>query len=122
MYDNLIMERRTVIITGGNRGIGLEITRTFVDAGYHVVVGARNAYDLEKEFGDQVTFVKIDVRKESDHVLLTEIGLQKTGRIDCYVNNAGFSEWRPIEQIDEEFLDDILNTNLKGAFWGIHGR
>jgi 3-oxoacyl-[acyl-carrier protein] reductase/meso-butanediol dehydrogenase/(S,S)-butanediol dehydrogenase/diacetyl reductase len=118
MYDNLIMVQKTIIITGGNRGIGLEITRTFVEAGYHVVVGARNAYDLEKEFGDQVTFVKVDVRKESDHVLLTEIAIKKTGRIDCYVNNAGFSEWRPIEEIDEAFLDDILNTNLKGAFWG----
>ena len=106
------MEQRTVIITGGNRGIGLDITRTYVEAGYHVVVGARNVYDLEDEFGDRVIFAKVDVRKES------KIALQKTGRIDCYINNAGFSEWRPIEEIDNAFLDDILNTNLKGAFWG----
>jgi NAD(P)-dependent dehydrogenase (short-subunit alcohol dehydrogenase family) len=118
MYDYLIMMQRTVIITGGNRGIGLDITRTFLEAEYHVVVGARNPYNLEEEFGSQLTFVKVDVRKESDHVMLTETALQKTGRLDCYVNNAGFSEWRPIEKIDEKFLDEILNTNLKGAFWG----
>ena len=114
----MIMKQKTVIITGGNRGIGLDITRTFVEAGYHVIVGGRNAYNLEKEFGSKVTFVQIDVRKESDHVLLTEMAIKKTGSIDCYINNAGFSEWRPIEEIDEAFLEDILNTNLKGAFWG----
>jgi len=46
MHDNLIMTQGTVIITGGNRGIGLEITRTFVEAGYHVVVGARGENTL----------------------------------------------------------------------------
>jgi NAD(P)-dependent dehydrogenase (short-subunit alcohol dehydrogenase family) len=118
MHDNLIMTQGTVIITGGNRGIGLDITRTFVEAGYQVVVGARSEYTLKNEFKDQITFVKVDVRSESDHVLLTEVALQKTGRVDCYINNAGFSEWRPIEEIDDAFLDNILNTNLKGAFWG----
>ena len=41
-----------------------------------------------------------------------------TGSLDVYVNNAGVSEWRPINNIDELFLDDLLATNLKSAFWG----
>ena len=112
------MGQKTVIVTGGNRGIGFDITNCFIDAGYHVVVGARFDTGLSDKYGDNVTFVKIDVKNETDHLLLTEIALKKTGRLDCYVNNAGFSEWRPIEQIDEMFLDNLLDTNLKGAFWG----
>lgn len=112
------MNQKTVIITGGNRGIGLDITRCFVDKGYHVVVGARNQSTLAEEFGERVTFVKVDVKNESDHIKLTEAALLKTGRVDCYINNAGYSEWRPIEKIDNQFLDDLFKTNLNGAFWG----
>jgi 3-oxoacyl-[acyl-carrier protein] reductase/meso-butanediol dehydrogenase/(S,S)-butanediol dehydrogenase/diacetyl reductase len=112
------MSQKTLVITGGNRGIGLDITKCFVEAGYHAIVGGRNSYHLLDVFGDKITFVKMDVKKESDHQLLTKAALEKTGRIDCYVNNAGFSEWRPISEINEDFLTNILDTNLKGAFWG----
>ncbi len=112
------MAHKTVVITGGNKGIGRDITQTFVNAGYHVIVGARNESGLIAEFGDKVTFVKIDVKNENDHYLLVDTAIKVTGRFDCYVNNAGFSEWRPIEEIDEEFFDNLMDTNLKGAFWG----
>jgi 3-oxoacyl-[acyl-carrier protein] reductase/meso-butanediol dehydrogenase/(S,S)-butanediol dehydrogenase/diacetyl reductase len=112
------MNQRTAIVTGGNRGIGIDITQSFVNAGYHVIVGGRKDYGMKDRFGDQVTFVKMDVRNEEDHYLLTEAALNRSGRLDAYVNNAGFSEWRPIEEIDEQFFDDLINTNLKGAFWG----
>ena len=112
------MSEKTVIITGGNRGIGLDITKSFVEAGYHAIVGGRIPYKLMDVFRDKITFVKMDVKKEADHQLLTKTALEKTGRIDCYINNAGFSEWRPISEIDEDFLNNLLDTNLKGAFWG----
>ena len=112
------MNQKTVVITGGNRGIGASITGCFIQAGYHVVVGARKALDLNERFGAQVTFVPADVRDESAHQELTRQAMQKTGRVDVYINNAGYSEWRPIEAIDDAFLDDLLATNLKGAFWG----
>jgi len=112
------MEQKVVVITGGNRGIGRNITDGFVKAGYHVVVGARKQLDLMEAYGDKVTFVQTDVRVEADHLKLVEIALGKTGKLDCFINNAGFSEWRPIEDIDERFFDDLIGTNLKGAFWG----
>jgi len=112
------MTQRTVAITGGNRGIGLNITRAFIDAGYFVVVGARQELELCTKFGDNVKFVHTDVRYESAHKNLVEMAMKKNGKLDVYINNAGFSEWRPIEKIDEEFLDNMLSTNLKGAFWG----
>ncbi|MFC2117190.1 SDR family NAD(P)-dependent oxidoreductase [Bacteroidota bacterium] len=112
------MSKKSVVITGGNRGIGLSITEAFVNAGYFVVVGARQQSDMEERFGKKVTFIPSDVKDESAHLKLVDAAIAKTGKLDCYINNAGFSEWRPIEKIDEKFLDDMIGTNLKGAFWG----
>jgi NAD(P)-dependent dehydrogenase (short-subunit alcohol dehydrogenase family) len=112
------MSKKTVVITGGNRGIGLSITEAFVNAGYAVFVGARQEADLAGRFGNKVVFVPTDVRDEAAHVKLVKAAVDATGRLDAFVNNAGYSEWRPIGEIDDAFLDDIIATNLKGAFWG----
>lgn len=112
------MKQKTVVITGGNRGIGLNITEAYMDAGYFVVVGARQDIGLTKRFGDQVRFVAMDVRDESAHRSLVDIAIRQTNTLDVYINNAGYSEWRPIAEIDDNFLDDLIGTNLKGAFWG----
>lgn len=110
--------QKVAIVTGGNKGIGLGITKSFVDAGYHVFIGAREELKIEKEYKGKVFFQYTDVKIEEDHTKLVESVIDSYGKIDCYVNNAGFSEWRPIEKIDDSFLSNILNTNLKGAFWG----
>jgi 3-oxoacyl-[acyl-carrier protein] reductase/meso-butanediol dehydrogenase/(S,S)-butanediol dehydrogenase/diacetyl reductase len=110
--------QKSVVITGGNRGIGYNITKVFVDAGYHVVVGARQDLKLEEELGAHVKFISVDVRNESDHMKLVNAAVEETGTLDVYINNAGYSEWRPISEIDDDFLGDILSTNLMGAFWG----
>jgi NAD(P)-dependent dehydrogenase (short-subunit alcohol dehydrogenase family) len=111
------MVRQTVVITGGTRGIGLDITKAFIEAGYLVYVGARCRPAIG-QLPRGVTVVETDVRKESDVVRLVSAARQETGRLDVLVNNAGYSEWRPIEKIDEDFLGDMLATNLMGAFWG----
>ena len=112
------MNKKTVVITGGTRGIGLNITAAFVTAGYTVYVGARKDCQLSDMFGDNVSFVQTDVRNESALNGLVKHAVDATGRLDVLINNAGYSEWRPIEEIDSQFLDDIISTNLKGAFWG----
>ena len=109
---------KTAIITGGNRGIGFAITKAFVDEGYKVIVGSRQDIDIEKQFDGHVKFVAMDVKDEAGHQKLVEAAVDWTGQIDVYVNNAGYSEWRPIQNIDESFFNDLMGTNLKGAFWG----
>ncbi|EMO43059.1 putative diacetyl reductase ((S)-acetoin forming) [Leptospira noguchii serovar Autumnalis str. ZUN142] len=109
--------KKTAVITGGSKGIGLGITEAFFEAGYQVVVGARQKIDFSR-FGDRIRFVSTNVCKESDHDKLVKEAISWTGRLDVYINNAGFSEWRPIENIDEEFFDLMISTNLKGALWG----
>lgn len=110
--------QHTVIITGGSRGIGRSLTEGFVAAGYSVIVGARNASGIEDVSSDKVRFVATDVQNEADHQKLVQTALDWTGQVDVYINNAGFSAWRPIGSIDNEFFDEMMNVNLKGAFWG----
>ncbi|OUW34650.1 MAG: short-chain dehydrogenase [Flavobacteriaceae bacterium TMED179] len=111
-------ENKIAIVTGGNRGIGLGITKSFIDEGYKVIVGARKDRKLKDIFGEKVFFVKTDVREEKAHHTLVNIAIKKFGRLDVYINNAGYSFWKPISEINEEFLGDLLDTNLKGTFWG----
>lgn len=108
----------TVIVTGGNRGIGLAITKSFVKAGYTVIVGARTEQNIQGIDPKQVIFRSIDVRDEMAHLTLAKAAIDETGRLDAWVNNAGISAWRPIEEIDENFFNELIDINLKGAFWG----
>jgi NAD(P)-dependent dehydrogenase (short-subunit alcohol dehydrogenase family) len=109
---------RTAIITGGNRGIGEAITRAFWEKGDHVLVGARTDTDLAKQLGERIRFQKMDVRLESDHRLLVKTAFEWTGRLDIFINCAGFSEWRPVNEVDSDFWNRMIDTNLKGTFWG----
>ena len=107
---------KTVIITGGNKGIGLAITKAFINSGYKAIIGAREDTGIEEQFDGHAKFISMDVQDQSGHQKLVKAALDLGGQIDVYVNNAGFSEWRPIQKIDETFFNDVIGTNLKGAF------
>ena len=108
----------TVIVTGGNRGIGRSITESFIKAGYTVIVGARTDQDIQAIDPKNVIFRTIDVRDEMAHLTLAKTAMDATGRIDAWVNNAGISAWKPINEIDDAFFNELMDINLKGAFWG----
>ena len=110
--------KRTVIITGGNRGIGESLTRTFWEEGYCVLIAARRDTGLPRELGERVRFQRTDVREEKDHLVLAEAMLKWAGRLDVYINNAGFSGWRAVDEVDKSFWHKMIDTNLKGVFWG----
>lgn len=110
--------KKTVIITGGTKGIGAGISKAFYEAGYFIVMGARNDSGLDEQLGNNATFIKMDVRNEAEHQRLVQSALRKTARVDVYINCAGFSKWQAVDKIDEKFWDDMMNTNLKGTFWG----
>ncbi|MFH0887309.1 MAG: SDR family oxidoreductase [bacterium] len=111
-------EPKTVIITGGNRGIGESITALFHERGYHVLIGARKDNGLAKKLGERARFMAVDVREPSAHQGLISIAVKWTGRIDAYINCAGFSKWSPVSEVDEIFWDEMIDTNLAGTFWG----
>ena len=108
----------TVVVTGGSRGIGAEIVRTFHSAGWCVVVGARSTPGDSDQLPVSVPFFSMDVTKVPDHQRLVDFSIEKTGSLDCYINCAGRSDWRSLQRIDEQFLEEMLDVNLKGVLWG----
>lgn len=111
------MSKKTVVITGGTKGIGLEIANAFLDAGYSVCIGSRTEPKTSMLKGDAM-FVRTDVRDQKQVHNLIKLAINKYGSLDVLINNAGYSEWRSLEKISEEFILDIFKTNLFGAIWG----
>lgn len=110
--------QKTAIVTGGSKGIGAAIVRRFVEEGWRVVFSARTSSGLEQELGDAVRFVQGDVGKQDAHEALVKAAVEWTGRLDAYINNAGVSIWKPVLEVTDKFLSQLIDTNIKGAYWG----
>jgi len=111
------MNERTVIVTGGSRGIGAAISKAFIESGDRVVIAGRTDTGLATALGDRALFVATDVRQPESLRALARAALSWTERLDVVVNNAGFSSWRPLASIDEEFWQDMVDTNLKSVLF-----
>ena len=107
------------MITGGNRGIGLETAKLFAREGARVVLAARDETDgrmAEAQVPDAM-FVRCDVRLVDDCRHAVEETVHRLGRLDILFNNAGiFYRNRTAEQTSESEWDETLDTNLKGTF------
>jgi 3-oxoacyl-[acyl-carrier protein] reductase/meso-butanediol dehydrogenase/(S,S)-butanediol dehydrogenase/diacetyl reductase len=112
------MTQKVIVITGGNKGIGRSIVDQFISAGYHVIIGSRTKIGIEGLAPAQFTHIMMDVRDELAHKNLCSVASKMFGRLDAYINNAGLSAWMPINKIDGLFFDQLMDVNLKGAFWG----
>ncbi len=111
------MSNKTVIITGGTRGIGAAVSQAFYEAGYAVVISSRTDSGLAARLGERARFIPCDVRRPRSLEELAAAALRWSGRIDVLVNNAGMSAWRPLERIDEAFWQDMIDTNLKSVLF-----
>ena len=111
------MTERTIIITGGSRGIGAAISTAFHASGHQVVIGGRTDTGLAATLGQRARFVATDVRHPQALRELIGQALDWTGRLDVLVNNAGISAWRPLTEIDEVFWQDMVDTNLKSVLF-----
>ena len=111
------MTRRTIIITGGSRGIGASISTAFYATGNHVVIASRSDNGMASTLGERARFVVADVRKPKTLHDLVRKTIDWTGQLDVLVNNAGVSAWRPLAAIDELFWQEMIDTNLKGTLF-----
>ena len=114
---------KIAIVTGGNQGIGLAISRGLATAGATVVIANRRpvegqtaAESLEKE-GLNAVAIPTDVSDESSIAALVSKVINDFGTIDILVNNAGVIVRKPAEDISKEEWDYIMNINLKGVFF-----
>ncbi|MDX2051041.1 MAG: SDR family oxidoreductase [Polyangiaceae bacterium] len=117
-------QNKVTIVTGGTKGIGEGCVRVFAAEGSHVVFCARNqaqgealARDVKCEGGSKVLFFKCDVSKTEEIRALIDFTVEKFGRIDCLINNAG---WHPPHQTIDEFsvesFRELLDLNLVSIF------
>lgn len=116
--------RKTVVVTGGESGIGRATARAFADAGAAVYVGDLRLLDENRDdFRKRgIESRMCDVRFEDQVRALIESAVRQTGRLDVLVNNAGVGLPKPITDVTEEEWDRCLDTNLKGTFFGCkHG-
>ena len=111
---------KVAVITGGNGGIGLGMANGLAEAGARIVLAGRNAAkarDAIAALGDVASFVPTDVTSRQDcQALMTET-VNKLGRLDILINNAGTSVRKRPETFTEEEWHLVLDTNLTGAFW-----
>jgi len=114
---------KVAIVTGGNQGIGLAISRGLAEAGAAVIIanrraeeGAKAAESLKKE-GLKVTSIPTDVNDESSIATMVAKVMENYGKIDILVNNAGVIVRKPAEETTREDYDRIMNTNLRGVFF-----
>ena len=116
------LENKIAVITGGNSGIGLATARRYKAEGATVVINARNAQRLAEtkaELGDEFDILQADVRSVAElEAFYNAIG-EKYGRIDVLFLNAGVASAAPLEYVDENLYSRILDTNVKGVFFGV---
>ena len=116
------MKKQTIIVTGTASGIGKGIAKYFLDRGDNVVINSLTPSALESAYnefgaGDNVAMFAGDVSKKQTGEELVKIALEKFGSVDVLVNNAGIFDSKPFLEVDEEYLDKFLTTNLKGTYF-----
>lgn len=110
---------RIALVTGGTRGIGLEICKAFAEAGAKVALCARDAAKADetaKHLGGGARGYACDVSAPSQVEALAKAVEKDFGQIDILVNNAGFTKDNLLFLLTEADWDRVIDTNLKGAF------
>ena len=120
-HTNNKPERSTALITGGSRGIGLELAKAFAQNGHDLVLVARGKEPLEsasnrltEEYGCTVTVIPLDLTAEGAPADLFRQVQEQGVRIDVLVNNAGIADYGPFSDSDPGHLAAMLQLNVVG--------
>jgi len=117
-------ERKAAIVTGASSGIGMETALALAARGYAVVLASRRRDRLEQVarrcdgLGGQGIPHAIDVADEHQVTELVDATVNRLGRVDVMVNNAGFGHFGPVCQVDAAEMRAIFDVNFFGVFYG----
>lgn len=117
----MILKGKTVIVTGGAKGIGKAIAVKFAQEGCNIVLNYRSSLneDVVKEiegYNVECMAVKGDISNFEDALALVKGAKERFGSVDVLVNNAGITKDGLLMRMSEEDFDAVINTNLKGCF------
>ena len=116
------LKGKTALITGGSRGLGLQMAHALGEAGARVMLSSRKAEDLEQAAaelqaaGIDARWIAADCGKESEIQRLATETLERMGDMDILVNNAGASWGAPAEEHPVAAWDKVMNLNVRGYF------
>lgn len=115
---------KVVAITGASSGIGEAIARILASQGVRVVLGARRKELLETlvksitEQGGDAVYVPVDVTRSKDLATFVQYAIDKYGKLDAIINNAGIARLSRIDELDVEGWENMIDVNLKGVLYG----
>ncbi|OQY94028.1 MAG: short-chain dehydrogenase [Sphingobacteriales bacterium UTBCD1] len=115
-------EKKVVYITGGSKGIGKGMARYLLEKGYKVAISSRNATEIEKAAADlgkikaDILAIRSDVRKQEDEQHAVKTIMDKWGRLDVLIANAGVGIFAPVEELSYEQWNKVIDTNVTGVF------
>jgi NAD(P)-dependent dehydrogenase (short-subunit alcohol dehydrogenase family) len=118
----LDLRGKTALITGGSRGLGLQMAHALGEAGARVLISSRKASDLEEacaelqSAGIDARWVAADCQQEADIRHLASETAQRLGDVDILVNNAGAAWGAPAEDYPLEAWDKVMNLNVRSYF------
>jgi len=113
---------KTALITGGSRGLGLQMAHALGEAGAKVVISSRKAADLEQavmalqDAGIDARWIAADAGNPADIQRLADETLERVGDVDILVNNAGATWGAPAQDHPLEAWDKVMNLNVRGYF------
>jgi len=116
------LKGKTALVTGGSRGLGLQLAHALGEAGARVMLSARKADELEQAVaelqaaGIDARWVAADCAKDADIQRLADETLQRMGDVDILINNAGAAWGAPAEDHPVEAWDKVMNVNIRGYF------
>lgn len=116
------LKDKVVYITGGSKGIGLGIAQILINEGMRVAISGRSEEALSNaknliDDKDRLLVLRSDVTKPQDEIDAMGKILDKWGTVDVVIANAGVGYFAPVDQLSLEHWDQMINTNLNGAFY-----
>jgi NAD(P)-dependent dehydrogenase (short-subunit alcohol dehydrogenase family) len=108
------------LVTGSASGLGRNIAEAVLASGDRLVATARDPRrleDLVKKYGDQVRTASLDVADEKAALAAVQVAAKEFGRLDVVVNNAGFGDIAPFEQLSPERFKAVIDTNFYGVVY-----
>ena len=120
-----MIQSKVIVITGASSGIGAASARLLAGRGARLVLGARRLDRLQAlateiaAAGGSAVAVPVDVTRREDLVRLTEAAMTGYGRLDVLISNAGIGPISPLDALDVEAWEQMIDVNLKGVLYGV---